>query len=139
MMKEKLIKYFNKKHISYIDYGCTSKNSSDDYNDFAYLVCKGVINKEVDRGILICGTGIGMSIAANKMKGIMCAKIDNSSEASLSIEHNHANVISFSAKKSMFEIKDMVDAFMKASPLNEEKYLRRIDKISSLEKKNTYK
>ncbi len=62
-------------------------------------LCKSVLSKDVEMGILICGTGIGMSIVANKFKGIMCAKVDNSDEARLAKEHNHANVISFSAKK----------------------------------------
>ena len=136
--KDKLVKYLKKKNVEYVDFGTNSVDSAD-YNDYAYLVCKAVLDGEVDRGILICGTGIGMSIAANKMKGIMCAKIDNSKEARLCIEHNHANVIAFSASKSSIEMKDMIDEFLKASPIEEEKYIRRIEKIEALEKKHSYK
>ncbi len=138
-VKEKIIKYLKKKNIEVIDYGTNSINSTDDYNDYAYLVCKGVLNNEVDRGILVCGTGIGMSIAANKMKGIMCAKIDNCSEARLCVEHNHANVIAIGESKPFIDIKDMLDVYLKSKPIEDEKYYRRIDKIRDLEKKNIYK
>ncbi len=132
-LKNKLVKYLQKKKIEFVDYGTFSEDNRD-YNDYAYPVCKAVLDNEVDKGILICGTGIGMSIAANKMRGIMCAKVDNYSEAKLATEHNHANVIAFSAKKSCLEMKDIVDAFLKSTPNNDEKYLRRIDKIFDLEK-----
>ena len=110
----------------------------DDYPDFAYKVSEMVASQNADLGILICGTGIGMSIAANKFRGIMCAKVDNSDEARLAKEHNHANVISFSEKKTMWEIKDMVDAYLKATPLEGERYLRRIEEIKDIEKKKKY-
>ena len=126
-VKEKLKKYFVKKSIEFVDYPV-----------FATSLCKGVISGEVECGILICGTGIGMSIAANKFRGIMCAKVDNSDEARLAKEHNHANVISFSEKKTMWEIKDMVDAYLKATPLEGERYLRRIEEIKDIEKKKKY-
>ena len=132
--KQKLIKYLLSKGIEVADYGTNSKESCD-YPEFAEYVCDAIVKEEVDRGILICGTGIGMSIVANKRKGIMCAKIDNYKEAALAREHNHANIIAFSEKKSMLEVKDMVDAFLKASELNEEKYLRRIETIKQVENK----
>lgn len=136
--KEKIKKYLEKKGIEYIDYG-TNSTASVDFPDFAYELCKGVLNKEIDNGILLCGTGIGMSIAANKIKGIMCAKVDNSKEARLARVHNDANVISFSSNKMMFEIKDILDEYLNANKSEEEKYKRRIDKIKELEKKRSYK
>ena len=138
LLKEKLKKYLDKKHIEYVDYGTNSVDSVD-YNDYAYKVCKAVIDKEVDKGILICGTGIGMSIAANKVRGLMCAKVDNADEAKLCREHNNANVLAISSKKPGFVLKDIVDAYLKAEFLNEEKYNRRIDKIKELESKKSYK
>ena len=75
-----------------------------------------------------------MSIAANKIKGIMCAKIDNEEDAYYAKAHNNANVISFSAKKSMLIIKDMVDKFMQTEFLNQPNYDNRIKKIQKLEK-----
>ena len=101
LMKEKVKKYLTRKGYEYIDYG-TDSNESVDYNDYSYALCKGILNKEVSKGILICGTGIGMSISANKVKGIMCAKVDNSNEAKLAVEHNNANIISFYSNKFTF-------------------------------------
>ena len=130
--KQKVIEYLTKKGIEVFDRGTDSVESCD-YVDFANLVCDDVVKKEADYGILICGTGIGMSIAANKRKGIMCGKVDDYKEAKLTKEHNHANVIAFSGSKSMLEIKDILDAYLSASNLTDEKYLRRIEKVKELE------
>ncbi len=132
--KSKIIKYFTKKNIQYVDFGTTSTESVD-YNDYALVVCDAVKKKRVDFGILICGTGIGMSIMANKISGIMCAKVDSVREARLAKEHNNANVISLSAELSFFEVKNIIESYMNASFISEEKYLRRIDKIKKAETK----
>lgn len=137
-LKEKIKKYLNKKNIEFIDYG-TDSGVSVDYNDYAMKVCDGINNEEVDCGILICGTGIGMSIMANKVNGIMCAKVDNAREARLAREHNNANVISFSANLLTLEAKDIIDAYLKASFIEEVKYMRRIEKIKNLEDINKRK
>ena len=132
-LKEKIKKYLTKKGIEYTDYG-TNSSESVDFPDFAEALCKGIIKKEVENGILICGTGIGMSIAANKIKGIMCAKVSNAKEARLAKEHNNANVISLSSDNFLFDVKDIIDAYLKAEKLTDEKYERRIQKIIKLEK-----
>lgn len=132
--KEKIKKYLTKKGIDFIDYG-TNSSESVDFPDFAVSLCEGVLKKEVDNGILICGTGIGMSIAANKIKGIMCAKVSNAKEAKLAKEHNDANVISLSSDNFFFNIKDIIDTYIKSKHLTEEKYDRRIQKIKDLETK----
>lgn len=139
-LKEKIKKYLKKKNIEFIDYG-TDSGVSVDYNDYALKVCESINNQDVQCGILICGTGIGMSIMANKVNGIMCAKVDNAREARLAREHNNANVISFSADLLMLEVKDIIDAYLKASFLEDVKYIRRVEKIKSLEvpKKKTVK
>lgn len=132
--KGKVIEYLRKKGIEVIDFGTNSPESCD-YPEYAEYVSDAILKEEIDKGILICGTGIGMSIAANKRKGIYCAKVDNYKEASLAIEHNHANVIAFSEKKCMFEVKDILDALLKATELNEDKYLRRLEQIKKIESK----
>lgn len=131
-LKKKLIKYLNKKN-EVIDYG-TDSGVVVDYVDYAEVLCKGIKNDELDFGILICGTGIGMSIAANKVNGIMCAKIDNEEEAYYAKAHNNANVISISAKKNILIIKDMIDKFMQTEYLDQPNYNNRIKKIQKLEK-----
>ncbi len=109
----------------------------DDYPDFAFEVCKNVI-KENTLGILLCGTGIGMSIAANKVKGIICAKVSSVSEAHLAKEHNGANVIALSIKTPYEDILLMIKEFLKTPFSNEERHLRRIEKIHNIENGTYY-
>lgn len=132
--KEKIKKYLSKNKIDYIDYGTDSEESVD-YNDYALRVCDAINSNKIDAGILVCGTGIGMSIMANKVNNIMCAKVDSAREARLSREHNNANVISLSADLSIVEVRSIIDSYLNATFLNEEKYLRRIEKIKKEEKK----
>ena len=129
--KLKLLEYLQKEY-DITDYG-TYSNESVDYTDFAKRLCNDINKNKIEYGILICYTGIGMSIAANKIKRIRCAKVDNVLEAKLSRLHNDANVISFSSKKSFYEIKKIVDTFLKTEFSNEERHVRRINKILKLE------
>ena len=132
--KAKLIKYLEKKGLEVKDFG-TNSSESCDFPDYSNLLCDAIVNEEVNFGVLICGTGIGMSIAANKRKGIYCGKVDSVEEAKLTKEHNHANVIAISANKYMFQIKDMLDAYLDAEYLTDDKYVRRIEKIKEIEGK----
>lgn len=113
------------------DYGTNSLESVD-YPDFALKLGKD-INKEIDLGILICKTGIGMSIACNKIKGVRCAKVDNEIEARLTKEHNDANVMAISADKDFEEIKNMIEIFLNTSFSNDERHIRRVNKIRKIE------
>lgn len=109
----------------------------DDYPDFAVEVAKSVISKEADLGVLLCGTGIGMSIAANKIKGIRCGHCSSSEQAHLTREHNHANVIALSYKQDINELIEMIKEFIETKPSTEERHVRRVNKIIEVEK-NTY-
>lgn len=115
----------------FIDYGTDSLESVD-YPDFALKLGKD-IGKQIDIGILICKTGIGMSIACNKIKGIRCAKVDNEIEAKLTREHNDANVMAISADKNFEEIKKIIEIFINTPFSNEERHIRRINKIKEIE------
>ena len=86
--KEYLVAYLTQMGYDVVNYG-TNTTDAVDFPDYAYKLGKGVLNKEVDLGIAICGTGIGMSIALNKMKGIYCAKVSSVSEAILSLSLIH--------------------------------------------------
>ncbi len=125
-VKKEIIKYLEEKGLEVKDYGCDSSDSVD-FPDYAFKVCKDI--KENDKGILICTTGIGMSIAANKVKGIRCAKVDNVSEARLTRLHNNSNVLAISALKDIDEIKKIVTTFLETQFSNEERHIRRIGKI----------
>ena len=129
-LKNKIIDYLNRKGIEYKNYGCDVKESVD-FVDYAVKLCNGVISKEVDLGILVCGTGIGMSIAANKIKGIYAAKVSTPSEAILCREHNDANVMTLS--ESTENLEEILDNFLNTEASTVEKYRARVDKIKAIE------
>lgn len=129
--KKEIIEYLQNLNYEVIDEGCNSAESGD-YPIYAKKVCESVLNNELSLGILICGTGIGMSIAANKINHIYCAKIDNKDEARLCREHNNANVIALSAKKDMEELKEEILIFLKTPFSNEERHIRRLNIIDNL-------
>ena len=107
--------------------------ATDDYPDFALEVAKAINNKEVDFGILMCGTGIGMSIAANKVKGIRAAHCSNTEQARLTRVDNDANIICLSYKQDMKELIPMINMFMNTERSTEERHLRRVQKIKDIE------
>lgn len=125
-IKNKIIEYLNRHDIEYVDYG-SNKEESVDYVDYAIMLCNGVNNHEVDLGILICGTGIGMSIVANKVKGIIAAKVNTPREAALAREHNMANVMTLAEYTENLE--EILDNFINTKPSTEERHIRRVEKI----------
>ncbi len=133
-LKQELIEYLKEKY-EIIDLG-TNTQESTDFPKYGILLGETISKKQADLGIAICGTGIGISIAANKVKGIMCAKINNKEEAILAKQHNNANIIAISGKTNKEEAKEMVNEFLKAKPNKEEKYQRRINQIKEYENAN---
>ncbi len=125
-LKKKIIEYLNKNDIDYVDYG-SNLDGNVDYVDYALMLCNGINNHEVDLGILICGTGIGMSIVANKMKNIIAAKVDTPREASLAREHNMANVMTLAEYTQ--DLDNILDNFINTKPSTEERHIRRVEKI----------
>ena len=131
--KLEIIAYLKSKNYEVID--CSEKNTPiDDYPDFAILVCDKVVQKEADIGILVCRTGIGMSIIANKVKGIRCAKINSKEDAILSRNDNGANVMTFNYNDGIDNIKEYIDAFINAKVLTDERHIRRVNKITEYER-----
>lgn len=130
--KQEIIKYLESKNHVVID--CSPNNTpTDDYPDFAFQVCNKVVEKEADIGILVCRTGIGMSIAANKVKGIRCAKLNSKEDAILSRNDNGANVMTFNYTDDMNNIKEYIDEFINAEVINDERHQRRVNKIMEYE------
>ncbi len=125
-LKKKIIEYLNKNDIDYVDYG-SNLNGNVDYVDYAIMLCNGINNHEVDLGILVCGTGIGMSIVANKMKNIIAAKVNTAKEASLAREHNMANVMTLAEYTQ--DLDNILDNFINTKPSTEERHIRRVEKI----------
>lgn len=129
-VKLKVIEFLKSLNYGIIDYGCDSKESVD-YPDYAFKLCEHI--DTLEKGILICSTGIGMSIAANKVKNVRCAKVDNLYEAEITRQHNDSNVIAISALKDIEEIKKIIEIFLKTNFSNEERHVRRIGKITNYE------
>lgn len=123
-IKENLKKYIITLGHEVIDFG-SKEGEAADYPLYAYKVGESVASSESELGILICGTGIGMSIACNKVKGIRCAKVSNVEEATLTKQHNNANVIAISSKYPMWKLKKMVKVFIETPFSNEERHIRR--------------
>lgn len=115
-----------------VNYG-TDLTDAVDFPDYAYKLGKGILSNEVDLGIAICGTGIGMSIALNKMKGITCAKVSSVSEAILCKAHNNANCMAISEEVSEEMAKEIVDKFINTPFSNIDRYINRNEKIKKIE------
>ena len=130
--KEYLISYLKEQNYEIIDYG-TTNNDSVDYPLYALKVGEAVKENRIEYGILICKTGIGMSIACNKVKGVRCAKIDNIEEAILSRKHNDSNVIALSSMRDKEDLKKIVKTFLSTTFSNEERHVKRINIIKDYE------
>jgi ribose 5-phosphate isomerase B len=121
------------KEADFTDFG-TQTTDSVDYPDFASKACAAVLTGKCDRAILVCGTGLGMSIAANKIHGIRAAHVESIFTAQMSAEHNNANVLCLGERVTgTTHALLMARAWLNAE--FESRHQKRIDKISALEKK----
>ena len=128
-MKAEVLKYLSDNGFEYYDFGTYTKDSCN-YPDYAEKVCTKVYNKEYDLGILICGTGIGMSMAANKCKGIRAALCSDTFSAKFTRLHNDANVLSLPARFiSVEKAQEIVKAYF-AAEFEGGRHLRRVEKIA---------
>ena len=130
-LKQEIIKYLEDKKIAYKDYGCYSEESCD-YPVYGKKVAHAVAAGECDKGILICGTGIGISITANKVKGIRAALCHDTFIAEATRQHNDANILAMGARVigTGLALK-IVDTFLNTEFSGEERHRNRIDQIES--------
>ena len=134
-LKAVVINHLESKGIEVIDRGTYSKDSCD-YPDYGIAVAEDIANGTVDKGIVICYTGIGISIAANKVKGVRCALVGSVDAAVLTREHNDSNCLAMGAKYTPSELAiEIVDTWLGTEFSNMEKHQRRIDKITKYEVK----
>ncbi len=134
-LKEEVKKYFEEAGIEYEDVGANSEKSVN-YPEFAEKVAKKVQNKQAETGILICRSGIGMSIVANKFKGVRCAPCYNETTAKFSRMHNDANILGLGADYiSVNEAICIVRMFL-ATPFEGGRHAERVNLISEIENKN---
>lgn len=134
-LKAKVVDFLKAKGIEVTDYG-TYDFDAVDYPDYALKVAEAVAAKEADLGILICGTGIGISIAANKVKGIRCALCSDTFSAHATREHNDANILAFGERVVGEGLAlDIVDTFISTEFSGAQRHMDRIAKISAIEGK----
>ncbi len=129
--KEVIFRHLKDMGFDVVDMGTYSSDSVD-YNDFALKVAEGVSKKEFDRGILICGTGIGMSVMANKVKGIRAALVHDLFTAEATRLHNDTNVLAMGGRVISIEhALKIVDIWVNTKFSNEDRHIRRINKINN--------
>lgn len=133
-LKNVIATHLKQKGYETIDCGTNSAESCD-YSDYAQKVCAHVNDGTADHGILICGTGIGMSMAANKTDGIRCALCSDVFSAKATRSHNDANVLAFGARVVGSGLAlEIVDAYLNTEFSNEQRHINRIQKVMKLEK-----
>jgi ribose 5-phosphate isomerase B len=130
-LKEKIKAYFDTEKIDYTDMG-TSSIDSVDYPDYGKKVGLAVMNEAYDFGIAICGTGIGISIAANKVKGVRAALVYDETTAKLAKEHNNANVLALGGRTTEIDKAILIIKTFMGSTF-EQRHQTRIDKIKKIE------
>ena len=135
VLRPEVMEYLLKNGYEVIDFGIKEEESVD-YPDYGQMVAECVAAGDADFGIVICGTGIGISIAANKVPGIRAAVVSDTFTAHATREHNNANVLAMGGRTIGPGLAvDIVDLFLKTPFSNGERHQRRIDKITAVEKK----
>ena len=133
-LKEHIKKFLEEQGVEYIDYG-TKTLDSVDYPEYGLKVAEAVKSGECDKGIVVCGTGIGISISCNKVPGIRCALCGDTYSARMSIEHNNANILALGGRVVGKDLAtEIVSVWLKAQ-FQAGRHERRINKISDIEKK----
>lgn len=132
-LKSEIINFLNEKNYEVIDLGPNKFNPIDDYPDYAIKLGEKIRDKKINYGILICGTGIGMSIACNKVKGVRCAKVNTIKETRLTRIDNDANVIAISKDLNFERLKRIIETFLTTPFSKEERHHRRVEKITKYE------
>ncbi|XWX64069.1 ribose 5-phosphate isomerase B [Desulfitobacterium sp. AusDCA] len=131
-LKNEIRAHLKEQGIEFIDFGTNSKESVD-YPNFGFKVGNAVIKGEADLGIVVCGTGLGISMAANKMHGIRAALCSETYSARMSREHNNANVLALGGRVTGVGLAlDIVDIFIK-TPFAGGRHARRVDLLTSIE------
>ena len=128
-LRHAIMKHLDKRGLEYIDCGCDTPASCD-YPDYAKLACARITSGECDKAILICGTGIGISITANKIPGIRAALCGDCYSAYATRLHNDANALALGARVVGEDLALMiVDTFLDTAFSNDERHIRRVSKI----------
>src|SRR5690606_31772415 len=132
-LKEKLVELMKEMSVEVLDLGPNS-TASVDYPDYAELAVKCVLGKKSDLGVLVCGTGLGMSYTANKFKGIRAALCTNEFMAKMAKDHNNANVLVLGARVVGLDLaKEILKTFLNTAFSGQERHCSRLQKITNIE------
>jgi RpiB/LacA/LacB family sugar-phosphate isomerase len=135
-LKQNIIAFLSGQNLSVTDLGTYSENPVD-YPDFAEKIASAIVKNEAERGILICGSGVGASVAANKLNGIRAGLCHDTYSAHQGVEHDAMNILVMGARVVGVELaRELVKAFLSAEFTEEERHLRRLKKVAALEQKN---
>jgi RpiB/LacA/LacB family sugar-phosphate isomerase len=138
-LKESLREFLEKEHYEIIDLG-TDSETPVDYPDYAEKIGAAIVEGKAIRGVLICGSGVGASVAANKICGIRAGLCHDSYSAHQGVEHDAMNILVLGARVIGLELaKELAKTFLTAAFTNEERHLRRLEKVRALEFKNSTK
>lgn len=133
-LKEELVAHLRKAGHEVIDFGAHSLEPSDDYPDFVVPLANAVTAGKVDRGVAICGSGVGASVCANKIRGIRAALIHDHFSARQGVEDDHMNILCMGGRTVGPAVAwDLVQTYLAAEFSKEERHLRRLGKVASLE------
>ena len=139
-LKQNILHYVASLGHETLDVGARSASEPDDYPDFAEALGEAVRNRQAERGILICGSGVGASIAANKLPGIRAAVCHDAYSAHQGVEHDDMNVLVLGARVIGVELaRDLARNFLAATFSGEERHRRRLGKVMALEQKFAFK
>ncbi len=133
-LKNKIVSILKEKNFNVIDLGNSVYDPEDDYPDFAHKLAESVASGETDKGIAICGSGVGACVTVNKTKGIRASVCHDTYSAHQGVEHDNMNVLCLGARIIGEETaKELVYAFVNAKFINEGKYKRRLDKLNQFD------
>ncbi len=133
-MKTQLVEHVKSLGHEVMDVGTFDPSKPDDYPDFATLVAKRIQNGTAERGVLVCGSGVGVSVAANKFKGIRAGLTHDHYSSKQGVEHDNMNVLVMGSRViGMSTAMDLVEGFLASQFTNEERHLRRLAKVKAIE------
>ena len=134
-MKDHLVKYLSEQGHEVVDLGVDSDQVRTDYTDAAKAVGYAVVEKKAERGIIVCGSGVGASIAANKIKGVYCAITHDVYSAAQGVQHDNMNVMAIGGRVvGTSTAQSLADAFIGAKFITEpERYMRRFKDVQAME------
>ena len=134
-LKNNILSFLKEKEYDVLDLGNKKYDTSDDYPDFAIPLAKAIVDGQAEKGILICGSGVGACIAANKIKGARASVCHDVYSAHQGVEHDDMNILCLGARIIGNKLaEDLVFAFINAKFQTKERYIRRLEKVKNLEK-----